>query len=43
MYQAVNWYFPDQGESFKPSGHYNICKHLQTSANICTGNYVNGS
>jgi hypothetical protein len=33
MYQAVNWYFPGQGESFKPSGHYNIC----------TGNYVNGS
>jgi len=30
MYQAVKWYFPGEGESFDPRGHYNIC----------TGDYV---
>jgi hypothetical protein len=26
----VKWYFPGEGESFDPRGHYNIC----------TGDYV---
>jgi hypothetical protein len=30
MYQAAKWYFPGEGESFDPRGHYNIC----------TGDYV---
>ena len=30
MYQAAKWYFPGEGESFDPRGHYNIC----------TGGYV---
>ncbi len=25
MYQAVDWYFPGQGESFNPDDTYNIC------------------
>jgi hypothetical protein len=33
MYQAVEWYFPGQGQSFDPT-HYE---------NICTGSYVPGS
>ena len=33
MYQAAKWYFPGQGESFNPLGHYNIC----------TGDYVDGT
>jgi hypothetical protein len=33
MYQAVDWYFPTEGQSFNPRGHYNIC----------TGDYVNGN
>jgi PAB1-binding protein PBP1 len=32
MYQAAKWYFPGNGETFDPAGHYNIC----------TGDYVNG-
>lgn len=32
MYQAAKWYFPGNGETFNPAGHYNIC----------TGDYVNG-
>jgi hypothetical protein len=33
MYQAAKWYFPGEGESFNPNGHYNIC----------TGDYVAGN
>ncbi len=33
MYQAVKWYFPGEGESFDPRGHYNIC----------TGDYIDGN
>ncbi len=32
MYQAAKWYFPGDGETFNPAGHYNIC----------TGDYING-
>lgn len=32
MYQAAKWYFPGNGETFDPAGHYNIC----------TGDYVKG-
>ena len=32
MYQAVKWYFPGNGQTFDPAGHYNIC----------TGDFVYG-
>jgi hypothetical protein len=32
MYKAAKWYFPGEGESFDPRGHYDIC----------TGHYVDG-
>lgn len=25
MYRAAKWYFPGEGESFEPAGHYDIC------------------